>query len=277
MLKLMYITNKPEIASIADAAGVDRIFIDMEYIGKSERQGGLDTVRNHHTVEDARAVKKVLSNAQLMVRVNPIHDATSEYCSTEDEIDAVIDAGADVIMLPYFKTVEEVERFVKAVDGRARVFPLLESAKALECLDSISDVQGIDEIYIGLNDMSLDLKKKFMFELLADGTVEHICRRLKAKNIPYGFGGIGRLGEGDLPAEYVIKEHYRLGSTCAILSRSFCNCNLITDLTEIRAVFKNGLRDIREYEEICATASEEDLRNNQKIVIKKVKEISGSR
>lgn len=277
MLKLMYITNKPEIASIADAAGVDRIFIDMEYIGKGERQGGLDTVQSHHTVEDVREVKKVLSNAQLMVRVNPIHDATSEYCSTEDEIDAVIDAGADVIMLPYFKTVEEVERFIKAVDGRARVFPLLESAKALECLDSILDVQGIDEIHIGLNDMSLDLKKKFMFELLADGTVENICRKLKAKNIPYGFGGIGRLGKGDLPAEYVIKEHYRLGSTCAILSRSFCNCNLITDLTEIRAVFKNGLRDIREYEEICATASEEDLRNNQKIVIEKVKEILGSR
>lgn len=277
MLKLMYITNKPEIASIADAAGVDRIFIDMEYIGKGERQGGLDTVQSHHTVEDVREVKKVLSNAQLMVRVNPIHDATSEYCSTEDEIDAVIDAGADVIMLPYFKTVEEVERFIKAVDGRSRVFPLLESAKALECLDSILDVQGIDEIHIGLNDMSLDLKKKFMFELLADGTVENICRKLKAKNIPYGFGGIGRLGKGDLPAEYVIKEHYRLGSTCAILSRSFCNCNLITDLTEIRAVFKNGLRDIREYEEICATASEEDLRNNQKIVIEKVKEILGSR
>ena len=277
MLKLMYITNKPEIASIADAAGVDRIFIDMEYIGKGERQGGLDTVQSHHTVEDVREVKKVLSNAQLMVRVNPIHDATSEYCSTEDEIDAVIDAGADVIMLPYFKTVEEVERFIKAVDGRSRVFPLLESAKALECLDSILDVQGIDEIHIGLNDMSLDLKKKFMFELLADGTVENICRKLKAKNIPYGFGGIGRLGKGDLPAEYVIKEHYRLGSTCEILSRSFCNCNLITDLTEIRAVFKNGLRDIREYEEICATASEEDLRNNQKIVIEKVKEILGSR
>ena len=33
-LKLMYITNKPEIAQIAQDAGVDRILIDMEYIGK---------------------------------------------------------------------------------------------------------------------------------------------------------------------------------------------------------------------------------------------------
>lgn len=38
MLKLMYITNVPEIASIADRAGVDRIFIDLERYGKEERQ-----------------------------------------------------------------------------------------------------------------------------------------------------------------------------------------------------------------------------------------------
>ena len=36
-LRLMYITNEPEIAQIAEAAGVERIFIDMEYIGKDLR------------------------------------------------------------------------------------------------------------------------------------------------------------------------------------------------------------------------------------------------
>lgn len=45
MLKLMYITNRPEIAEIAENAGVDRIFIDLEQIGKAERQEGMDTVR----------------------------------------------------------------------------------------------------------------------------------------------------------------------------------------------------------------------------------------
>lgn len=37
MLKLMYITNDPAIARIAADAGVDRIFIDMEVLGKAER------------------------------------------------------------------------------------------------------------------------------------------------------------------------------------------------------------------------------------------------
>lgn len=38
-LKLMYITNCPDVARIAEQAGVDRIFVDMEYIGKAIRQG----------------------------------------------------------------------------------------------------------------------------------------------------------------------------------------------------------------------------------------------
>ena len=38
-LKLMYITNKPEVAKIAQNAGVDRIFVDLEIIGKEEKNG----------------------------------------------------------------------------------------------------------------------------------------------------------------------------------------------------------------------------------------------
>ena len=40
-LKLMYITNSEDVAHIAEEAGVDRIFVDMEYIGKN-RQAGWD-------------------------------------------------------------------------------------------------------------------------------------------------------------------------------------------------------------------------------------------
>lgn len=71
-LKLMYITNRPEIAQIAQDAGVDRIFVDLEYIGKADRQGGMDTVQSRHTLEDVQRVAKSLTTAELLVRVNPI-------------------------------------------------------------------------------------------------------------------------------------------------------------------------------------------------------------
>ena len=72
-LKLMYITNQPQIAQIAESSGVDRIFVDMEYIGKADRQGGLDTVKNHHTVEDVRRMKQAVESAEVLVRVNPLY------------------------------------------------------------------------------------------------------------------------------------------------------------------------------------------------------------
>ena len=72
MLNLFYITNRPEITKIAQEAGVDRIFIDMEYIGKDARQGGMDTVQNHHTVNDVMIIRKCLSSSELLVRVKEV-------------------------------------------------------------------------------------------------------------------------------------------------------------------------------------------------------------
>lgn len=247
-LKLMYITNLPNIALIAEQAGVDRIFIDMEYIGKSARQGGMDSVQNRHTVEDVKNIRRVLTKAELLVRVNPIHDASDEYRSSKDEIDAVIKAGADIVMLPYFKTIDEVKKFISYVSGRATAMLLLETAEAVDIVDDIIKIPGIDEIHIGLNDLSLSYGKTFMFELLSDGTVERLCLKFKQAGITYGFGGVASIGTGMLPAEAILKEHYRLGSSMVILSRSFCNVNKSTDTEYIKERFDIGIRSMRAFE-----------------------------
>ncbi len=244
-LTLMYITNNPKVASIAQEAGVDRVWVDMEYIGKEERQGNMDTVKSHHTIDDVRRIRQVVTTSKLMVRINPIHEKVDQWLGTEEEIEQSIHAGADVIMLPYFKTVEEVRRFVRAVDGRATTMLLVETNEAVERLNEILDVPGIDEVHIGLNDLHLCRKQKFMFELICDGTVQQICERVKAKGIKYGFGGIARVGLGMLPAEYIITEHYALGSTAAILSRGFCAANTVADPAEVEQIFIEGVKNIR--------------------------------
>lgn len=250
-LKLMYITNRPDVAKIAEKNGVDRIFVDMEYIGKAERQGKMDTVQNHHTIEDVKNVRAVLNKAELLVRINPIHEATEEYCSSKEEIDAVIEAGADIVMLPYFKTIQEVYDFLSIVNGRVKTMLLLETKEAVAILDVILTMKDIDEIHIGLNDLSLSYGKTFMFELLTDGTVERLCRKLELAGMFYGFGGIASLGRGMVPAEMIIKEHYRLGSHMAILSRSFCNINNFEELDAVEEVFYRGVREIRTLEKEC--------------------------
>ncbi len=268
MIKLMYITNEVEVAKIAQKYGVDRIWIDLEVNGKEERQKGMDTVKSKHEIQDIGKIKPIIKNSELLVRVNPIYE------KSKWEIDQVIKQGADIIMLPYFKTATEVEKFIEYVSGRCKTMLLVETPEAVQNIDSILSLDGIDEVHIGLNDLHLGYKKKFMFELLTDGTVEYLCNKFKEYGIKsYGFGGISRIGSGDLPAEDILTEHYRLGSTTAILSRSFCNTSKITDINEIEELFKTGVSDIRKKEEEIKLYSKEKFKENQKEVEQIIKKI----
>lgn len=247
-LELMYITNRTDIAKIAQASGIDRVFVDMEYIGKQNRQGGMNTVQSHHTTEDVRRLRGVLCETKILVRCNPIHDRTVQYDSTESEVDRAVNSGADILMLPFFKSAQEVRRFVHSVNGRTSVCLLLETPQAVENLDRILAVGGIDEIHIGLNDLHLGYHMKFMFELLADGTVDRLCDKIRRAGISYGFGGVARVGTGTLPAECILGEHYRLGSDRVILSRAFCDLSKEKDVSAVREKMQTGVAGIRAFE-----------------------------
>lgn len=272
----MYITNKPKVAEIAESSGVDWIFLDMEFIGKDARQGGLDTVQNHHTVKDIENIKAAAKTAKVLVRVNPIHDALPNYPSSKDEIEASIKAGADIVMLPFFKTIQEVKQFISFVNGRAKTLLLMETVEAANLVDGILEVPGIDMIHLGLNDMHLELGMKFMFELLANGTVEKLGNKIKAKGIPFGFGGIATLDGGALPGSMVLKEHVRLGSSMVIVSRSFCNTDVVTDLNEVKCIFNTGISGLRALEKEASQADSAYLEDNRKAVVAAVNKIAGT-
>ena len=259
MLKLFYITNNPEVAKAAENAGTDRIFVDMEYIGKEIRQPNMNTVKNRHTVNDVKALRRVLTKAELLVRVNPIYE------NSENEINDVINAGADVIMLPMWKSADEVKAFIDFVSGRAKTVLLLETDEAYRCLDEVLTLDGIDEIHIGLNDLHLSQGKRFMFELLIDGTVDSIAEKIKKTKIPFGIGGIGAVGtDVPLPAERILAEHYRLGSSMAILSRSFCSIDSFQSIEEFAAEFEKRLLANREYEIMLSAADDEFFKKSHK-------------
>lgn len=267
-LKLMYITNRPDVARIAVDAGVDRIFIDMEVLGKAQRQGGMDTVQSHHVPGDIRHVREAVGRkAEIIARINPINPGSKA------EVDAVIENGADIIMLPMWKSVAEVTAFLSFVGGRCRTMLLLETAEAAEIIKDVVKIPGVDEIHIGLNDLHLSYGRKFLFELLADGTVERLTSIIHASGIPYGFGGIARPGSGTLPAERIMGEHYRLGSQIVILSRSFCNTEKVTDQKEIKKQFDEGVADIRRVEAQLQSWQPEQFEQNRREVVSCVEQI----
>ena len=65
------------------------------------------------------------------------------------------------------------------------------------------------------------------------------------------------------------------GSTCAILSRSFCNVNQINHIGVISSTFVNGVREIRDFEKECEQYSNY-FRINEEEIAKRVKIITDS-
>ncbi|MGL5840136.1 MAG: aldolase/citrate lyase family protein [Sphingorhabdus sp.] len=214
-MHFIFITEQPDIAEFACNRGVDWIMVDLEVLGKADRQGHLDTVMNSHSVGDVRKVRGAVPPGRLLVRTNPLHSGSAA------ELDGVIAAGADIVMLPYFHSASEAADYCRIVNGRAQVFLLAETRGAAADLPACCSIPGVARIHIGLNDLSLELERSFMFELLTDGTVAAMASQMRMAGMPFGIGGVARAGEGLLPAEGILAEHARLGSDAAILSRTF--------------------------------------------------------
>jgi 2-keto-3-deoxy-L-rhamnonate aldolase RhmA len=217
MLELLLITNDPVRARRCDALPGMRLWIDLERNGKAQRQAGRNTFISTHQMDDIARVRDVLTRSRLMVRVNPLHEGTAE------EVDAAIDRGAQLLMLPMFRSSQELACFASIVAGRVPLVPLLETPQALASISDWIDTPGLFEVYVGLNDLHLAMGLRFMFEPLAAGLVDQVARVVLAHSLRFGFGGIARLDEGLLPGRDVLAEHLRMGSSAVILSRTFQN------------------------------------------------------
>ena len=266
-LKLMYFTNNSEIARTADVAGVDRIVIDLETLGKQERQGHLDTRISAHQISDIGRIRQVLVRSELLVRINPINP------DSQSEIESVVAAGADIIMLPYFKTLSEINTFLRLVNQRTQTILLLETAEAEQLIDEILQLGGFDAIHIGINDLAISKGLNFLFESLLEPSFETLCAKLRQSGIPFGFGGISRLNEGRIPARYIIPEHYRLGSTMAILSRSFLSASEIENMDAAKSIMTQAMQEVRDFEQTLLVQPADFFRDNSIMLHEQIQEV----
>jgi HpcH/HpaI aldolase/citrate lyase family protein len=250
---LTLITNDAGLAAQADSAGVNRIGVDLEYLGKVERQPGGEARLSRHVLEDLARISPGVKQADLFVRINPINP------ETENEIQAALELGAKVLMLPSFRTAAEVTTFVRAVRGRARVSILVEMAPAVVRIREILDVPGIDEVMIGLNDLHLQFGAANHFEVLASPLIDMLAGEVLRKGLPLAIGGVGRVGDAALPipTDLVYAQYPRLGATGAWIARSFADsmppqCDLHKEILALR----NRLND-------WAAAPREDLERSR--------------
>ncbi|MEM7240636.1 MAG: aldolase [Pseudomonadota bacterium] len=209
------IVDDPEIAGFISKQGVHRLFVDLEVNGKHKRQGHLDTVQSVQTMDTVSRIRDGAPEGHLLVRINPFHDGTAA------EVDEVIAHGADSIMLPMFHDYDTLAAFLDLLNDRIEAVPLFETVGSIAALPKIIEQLPISTLHFGLNDLSLERGDKMIFSPLAKDVLEDASQALKAKGIPFGIGGIARVSEGKIPPELLLGEHVRLGSSAAILSRSF--------------------------------------------------------
>jgi HpcH/HpaI aldolase/citrate lyase family len=214
---LTLLTADPDTAAEADAAGVQRIGVDLELRGKAERQTSLENRISRHTVQDLQLIGDTVQSAELFVRINPLHAGTAE------DIDLVLNAGARWVMLPFFREVSDVEQFVRLLGGRARAAILIETSAALLRIRRILAVRGIDEVTFGFNDLRHDFRVRSHFEVLGSPLIDSAAREVVRRGLPLSMGGVGRPDDGDapMPVELVYAQYPRLWATGAWIARSF--------------------------------------------------------
>jgi Citrate lyase beta subunit len=266
MISFLMIVSDPEVARQACAAKAVMPFVDLERLGKAERQGHLDSWKSSQEVEDVTRIREAVPDARLVVRVNPLNDGS------QAEIDDVVARGADFVMLPMFRTGDELGRFYDMLRGRAQGLPLFETAAAVIAIPKMVEQLPIEQLHIGLNDLHLDLQQDFIFQPLAEGFLEEPAAALRAAGIRFGIGGLARSREGIVSPEFLLGEHVRLGSTGAILSRTFrrsveaedvisSETDLVTEVEKLQAIYAGFLAMDRDQLEQNRLATADRIRD----------------
>ena len=238
-MRTILITNDPAIAADAQKAGVTRIMVDLESHGKKERQAVRNTFISTHRKEDMANIRDVLTTSEFMVRINAMHS------DSEQDIDDAVREGADIIMLPMITRMVQFDDFIRYLNGRAQALPLVETAYSMAHIAKIAAHPAVKDVFIGLNDLHLSLGLDFLFEPLALGLVDWMAANIREQGKPFGFGGMAMLGSGELPAELILAEHARLGSSCVILSSRFCKDIDITNAIGRRDRLSRALENIQ--------------------------------
>lgn len=209
-LTLFYTT--PAFVQAAVAAGVESVVVDWESRNKAGRQTGFNTQINTHSVDDLQLARHATS-VNIICRIN------GWGAWTPNEVEAAIANGADEILLPMVRRLDDVNRLFDLINGRCGVAVMIETCEALDLTEAINQLP-IRRAYIGLHDLAIDRNSPHLFVALADGTVEKICSQMKESRL--GFAGLTLPDKGSpLPCKLLIAEMARLKANFSFLRRSF--------------------------------------------------------
>lgn len=214
----VFSTSGPAVADLV-AGGATGAIVDWERRGKARRQLGEDTQINHDTPRDLRIVRSATA-ATVICRINPVGRSTAA------EVERAVALGADELLVPMLRCVDQLDRVVDLADGRCGVAAMIETQDAVDTVDALVS-RPLTRVYVGLNDLRIDRATRTsqpagLFVPMIDGTVEHVRARVAAAGHPFGVAGLTRPGAGHpIPSALLAAEMTRIGVDFTFLRRSF--------------------------------------------------------
>lgn len=211
-LELLLFTHDPLYARAAIAGGMDAIVVDWEWRGKSGRQAGRDTEINRGTEADLSTMRAAVKSGTLICRINNCDEVRGQ------EIERAVERGADEIWLPMVRDLAVVTAALEQLAGRARLGVQVETADALRLGPALQSLD-LARVYIGLNDLHIDLGLDDLFDPLADGTVQRFRDSYGGR---FGVGGFTHPALGrPIACRLLLAEMARLHCSFAVARRSF--------------------------------------------------------
>lgn len=210
-LELVLFSHDLDYAAAAMAAGMNSIVVDWEWADKPVRQFGFDTEINRGTEADlVRMRGRIRGN--LICRINNCSDQRVREALRAAEL------GANEIWLPMVRSVAEVEQCLKALDGRCALSILCETRQAMALAKEWAQLP-LSRVYIGLNDLQIDLGNVNLFSALCDGTIDAFRERYSGA---LGFAGVTRPDLGrPVPCRLLMADMARQSCCFAIARRTF--------------------------------------------------------
>lgn len=198
MFGTMLTLNAPAVAEMMSEIGFDWLFIDGEHA--PIEPGDLQLL-----------LQAIGKRAAAMVRVRAADEAM---------IKAVLDLGADGVIVPQIDTADEAAavvryarypplgrrgvglgraqgygmqfaEYLEAANEEVTVVVQAESAASVDHIDAIVQVEGIDVVLIGPYDLSASLGRMGQLDdPLVTGAIDHIAEACRKAGVPVGIFGV---------------------------------------------------------------------------------------
>ncbi len=236
-LDIVLFASQPEIVSAALAAGVRSFIVDWEWRGKELRQRGADTEIRPGTVEDLERLTAA-GAPHRVCRINAWGDWSG------DEVEAALTAGATELLLPMVRTADEVEAYLNRVADRCGAGIMVETGDAVESAVELARLP-VSSVYVGLNDLAIDLGRRSIFAAVADGTVARVAAAFSG--VRFGFAGVTAADRGaPIPCRLLLAEMVRIGASFSFARRSFRRDLRELSMTEMVTGIRTAWEQLRE-------------------------------